>query len=218
VTTVTGEPDVITVAVVDDHHLLRQGVAGCLAAFDDIRVVAEGSSGEQAMRVAEEFRPAVILIDLVMPGMGGIEAINKLRARWPEMGIVALSSFSERDRVRSAIEAGANGYLTKAVDAESLARAVRGAAAGEGVFSSEATAALTGRSAGSRDQMATLTRRETEVASMVADGRTNAEIACELGLSLNTVKNHVSNILSKLGVQTRTEAAAAVFRSRGLST
>ena len=203
----------ISVIVVDDHDLLREGVSSALASFDDIMVVGGGPSGEDALRLVDELHPDVILIDLVMPGIGGLEAIRTLRGTHTALGIIALSSYSEGHRVRAAIEAGANGYLTKSVDAASLARAVRSAAVGQGAFSAEVTAALT---APPRPDPASwfLTRREVEVAELVADGRTNAEIARDLGLSLYTVKNHVSHILAKLGAQSRTEAAAALFRSR----
>jgi NarL family two-component system response regulator LiaR len=206
--------EIVSVVVVDDHYLLRDGVGTALASFDDIRVIGGASSGEKAIALVNDLRPTVVLIDLVMPGMGGVEAIRRLRTDWPELGIVALTSYTDGHRVRSAIEAGANGYLTKSVDAASLARAVRSAAAGHGAFSPEVTAALTARTDRSTEATRTLTRRESEIAALVADGRTNAEIARALGLSLYTVKNHVSHILAKLGVQTRTEAAAAIFRTR----
>lgn len=204
----------ISVVIVDDHDLLREGVASALSSFDDISVIGGAASGERANDVVAQLRPDVVLIDLVMPGMGGVEAIRVLRSRWPDMGIVALSSFSEGHRVRDAIDAGANGYLTKSVDAASLARAVRSAAVGQGAFSPEVTAALTKRPDRVRSATALLTQREVEIADLVSDGRTNAEIAHQLELSLFTVKNHVSHILAKLGVQSRTEAAAVIFRRR----
>lgn len=202
----------VNVVVVDDHDLLREGVVSALASYDDLCVVGEAPSGEIAIQVVSELKPDVIIIDLVMPGMGGTEAIRQLRDRNPDLGIVALSSFSESSRVHEAIEAGATSYLVKSIDADSLARAVRGAAAGHGTFSPEAMRAMTDRpnDAGALGQ---LTTRERQIADLVADGRSNAEIANTLSLSVYTVKNHVSNILMKLAVQSRTEAAAVIHRA-----
>lgn len=207
-------PPNITVLVVDDHDLLREGVSSSLASFDDLEVVGEASSGEQAITVAATLEPDVVVIDLVMPGMGGVAAIAKLRESSEDLGIVALSSFSEQDRVHDVLGAGANGYLVKSVDAESLARAVRSAAAGQGAFSPEVTEALMQRPSANAKLIARLTTREAEVSDLIAEGRTNAEIARETGLSIFTVKNHVSSVLMKLQVQTRTEAAALILTNR----
>jgi NarL family two-component system response regulator LiaR len=204
----------ISVIVVDDHDLLREGVTGCLTTFPDISVVGEAATGEGALTMASSLEPDVVVIDLVMPGLGGVEAIRQLRAVHPTMGILALSSFSERDRVQQAVEAGADGYLVKSVDAGSLAHAVRSIARGQGAFSPEVTRALAAGAASPDRALATLTAREAEIADLVAEGRTNAEIAAKLGLSLFTVKNHVSSVLGKLHAQTRTEVAAVVLTAR----
>jgi NarL family two-component system response regulator LiaR len=176
--------------------------------------VGEAANGLAAIAAVEDLSPAVIVIDLVMPGIGGIETIRRLRLADDHLGIVALSSFTGQDRIREAIEAGANGYMAKSVDADSLARAVRTAAAGHGAFSPEVTQALTARPAASAATLALLTARESEISVLVAEGRTNAEIAQQLDLSIFTVKNHVSNILMKLDVQSRTEAAAFILTAR----
>lgn len=204
----------IRVVVVDDHDLLREGVSSCLAGFDDLDVVGEAASGEAAVALVADLDPDVVVIDLVMPGIGGIEAIRRLRSERPSLGLLALSSFSERDRVAEAIDAGATGYLVKSVDAESLARAVRSAAEGEGAFSPEVTRALAARPDPGSQVLGTLTVRETEIADLIAVGESNQAIAHQLGLSVFTVKNHVSNVLMKLGVQSRTEAAALIITSR----
>jgi NarL family two-component system response regulator LiaR len=205
----------ISVLIVDDHDLLREGVSACLAGFDDLDVVGEAPNGEAAIVAVADLRPEVIVIDLVMPGLGGTETIRQLRGDYPDLGIVALSSYSEGDRIRDAVEAGANGYMIKSVDADSLARAVRSAAAGQSAFSPEVTQALTSRPGSSANALGSLTARESEIAELVAEGRTNAEIAQHLELSIFTVKNHVSSILMKLHVQTRTEAASVILRSAG---
>ncbi len=210
-TDVNTEGGTISVVVVDDHDLLREGVSACLNGFDDINVVAEASSGPAALDVVADQQPAVVVMDLVMPGMDGIEVIRTLRSTTPDLGIVALSSFSERERIADALQAGANGYLVKSVDAASLARAVRSAAAGQGAFSPEVTTALTAAPGPDRLALDGLTDREAEIADLLAEGRTNSEIAAALRLSVYTVKNHVSNILTKLHVSTRTEAAAFIL-------
>ncbi|MAT04561.1 MAG: DNA-binding response regulator [Acidimicrobiaceae bacterium] len=204
----------IRVVIADDHDLLREGVSACLSAADQITVVGEASSGEGAIDLVAEHDPDVAVIDMVMPGMGGLEAIRQLRTRHPELGIVALTSFSERARIQDALDAGANGYLVKSVDTESLAHAVRSVAIGQDSFSPEVTRALAATPAASTGALEVLTDRETEIADLVASGRTNAEIAHALSLSIYTVKNHVSNILSKLHAQTRTEAAALILTAR----
>lgn len=202
----------ISVVVVDDHDLLREGVSACLGGFDDLEVVGEAGSGEAAVTAVAELQPDVVVIDLVMPGIGGTEAIRQLRAGDAQLGIVALSSFSDGDRIREVIEAGATGYLVKSVDADSLARAVRSAASGEGTFSPEVTRAL--MQVPNASTTSSLTTREDQIADLIAEGRTNAEIANDLHLSVFTVKNHVSSILMKLAVRTRTEAASVILKSR----
>jgi NarL family two-component system response regulator LiaR len=201
----------ISVVVVDDHDLLREGVSACLASFDDIDVVGEASNGEAALRIVASLQPAVVVMDLVMPGLSGSEVIRRLRAEHPDLGIVALSSFSESSRVRDVIDAGANGYLIKSVDAPSLARAVRSAAVGQSTFSAEVTHSLMDERP--EPNLSGLTAREDEIAGLLASGRTNAEIAAQLDLSVFTVKNHVSSILMKLHVRTRTEAASVILRA-----
>lgn len=208
----------VKVFVADDHDLLREGVSSALAGFDDLEVVGDASTAEEAIIGAYALLPDVVVIDLVMPVMGGVEAIRRLRTAHPEMGLLALSSYTESDRIREAVAAGANGYLVKSVDSEGLARAVRSVAAGEGAFSAEVTRILAAPADGGDAVLRRLTPREGEIAGLVAEGRTNAEIAAALGVSVFTIKNHVSNILMKLHVHSRTEAAAYLFtaRDRGL--
>ena len=204
-------PRHIRVVVVDDHDLLREGVTACLSGFDNLEVVGEASSGEAAIREVRELAPDVVVVDLVMPGMSGVELIERLRAEHPTIGLLALSSFIELERIRQVIKAGANGYLVKSVDAESLAEAVRSAATGRGAFSAEVTQTLALGTNRPTSALETLTPREADIAELLAKGRSNAEIAKALELSLFTVKNHVSNILMKLHVRSRTEAAAFIL-------
>ena len=132
----------ITVLVVDDHDLLREGVSSCLSAFDDLEVVGESASGEEGLEAASRLRPDVVVIDLIMPGIGGVEAIRRLRDADESIGLLALSTFAHGDLIREAIDAGASGYLVKSVDTEGLAQAVRDVAAGRGSFSSDVTRVL----------------------------------------------------------------------------
>jgi NarL family two-component system response regulator LiaR len=204
----------IRVLVVDDHDLLREGVSSCLSAFDDLEVVGESASGEEGLEAAGRLRPDVVVIDLIMPGMGGVEAIRQLRAADESIGLLALSTFAHGDLIRQAIDAGASGYLVKSVDTEGLAQAVRDVAAGRGSFSSDVTRVLAAAPTGAVDGTARFTEREAEVAELMAHGRSNADIAEALNLSVFTVKNHVSSILMKLHAQSRTEATAIILRSR----
>ena len=204
----------ITVLVVDDHDLLREGVSSCLSAFDDLEVVGESASGEEGLEAASRLRPDVVVIDLIMPGIGGVEAIRRLRDADESIGLLALSTFAHGDLIREAIDAGASGYLVKSVDTEGLAQAVRDVAAGRGSFSSDVTRVLAAAPRSAVDVTARFTEREAEVAELVARGRSNADIAESLNLSVFTVKNHVSSILMKLQAQSRTEAAAIILRSR----
>jgi len=202
----------IRVLVADDHDLLREGVISALTSFDDIEVVADARNGASAIEMIETNDVDVAILDLVMPVLDGVAAIRQLRTTYPELGLVALSSFSERSRVRAALDAGANCYMVKSVDAESLARSVRSAAAGQSAFSPEAMQALVADS--DLADLSELTNRELEIADLLATGQKNAEIASTLHLSVFTVKNHVSSILMKLGVRTRTEAASVILSVR----
>ncbi len=204
-----GADETIRIVVVDDHDLLREGVSSVLGSFPDIDVVGEARNGETALDTVAEVDPDVVVMDLVMPGMGGVEAIRQLREAHPELGILALSSFSDGTRVREVIDAGSTGYLIKSVDGGSLGQAVRNASKGIATFSPEVTLALIGND--TESQVSSLTAREAEIADLLALGKTNAEIADDLVLSVFTVKNHVSSILMKLQVRTRTEAAAALL-------
>jgi two-component system, NarL family, response regulator LiaR len=205
-------PNPIRVVVVDDHDLLREGVVSCLSGHGDIAVVGEASTGEAALELMKQVHPDVVIMDLVMSGMGGIEAIRQLRALHPTLGVIALSSFTEQSLIQDAIEAGATGYLVKSVDTATLISAVRGAAAGHGSFSPEVMKVL--NRSGVRQKrvpLDALSPRERDIAALMIEGRTNTEIARRLELSIYTVKNHISSILMKLGAQSRTEATSMLL-------
>jgi len=207
--TVVLEP--IRVLIVDDHDMLREGLSTFLRAFPDMRLVGEAANGAEAVQRCRELAPDVVLMDLIMPEMDGVAAIRAINAAPPRPAIIALSSFGEEQLVRAALEAGARSYLLKNVSAESLAEAIRLARAGISSLSPEASGALAGRP----EPAPELTPREREILRLLIDGDTNAEIAARLGLSLYTVKNHVRNLLGKLGVSSRTEAVSLALQ-RGL--
>jgi NarL family two-component system response regulator LiaR len=197
----------IRVVIVDDHDMLREGLAAFLKAFHDMQLVGEAANGEDAVRLCVELKPDVVLMDLVMPGMGGVEAIGRIHERRPDIRIIALSSFEEDEFVKAAIRAGATSYLLKNISAERLAEAIRSSLAGLPTFAPEIAPALIQEHSPEAASRCGLTLREREVLDLLADGLTNAQISRRLGISLNTAKNHVGNILSKLGARNRTEAA-----------
>jgi NarL family two-component system response regulator LiaR len=200
----------ITVLVVDDHDLLRQGVVTALSRHDDLKVVGEAATGEEAVTMAAELTPTVVVMDLLMPGIGGVGATREL-SRCSDARVLALTSFVDNDLVAQALDAGAVSYLLKNVDAADLAEAVRMTARGRSAFAPEATRVLSERR--TERPLQDLTERERDVAMLLANGRSNSDIAHELSLSIFTVKNHVSQILSKLQVKSRTQAAAVILRA-----
>ena len=206
------ETEPIRVLLVDDHAVVRSGLGAFLMAFDDLELVAEASSGEEAVALCNRFQPDVVLMDLKMPGMGGAEATGRIREHWPEIQVVALTSFKDTEMVEAALEAGAIGYLLKNVSADELAEAIRAAHAGEPTLAPEATQALI-QSTRKRPEIGfDLTDREREVLALLTEGMTNPQIAEELIVSRSTVKFHVSNVLSKLGADSRTEAVAIALQ------
>lgn len=205
----------IRVMLVDDHAVVRSGLSAFLLAYDDFELVGEASSGEEALDLCETYLPDVILMDLVMPGMDGAEATGLIRQKCPQVQVIALTSFKEQDLVEGAIKAGAISYLLKDVSAEELADAIRAAAAGKPTLAPEAAQVLiqaTRKPA--RKPGFDLTDRELEVLSLMADGLNNNQISEKLFISVSTTKFHVSSILSKLGVASRTEAVAYALKNK----
>jgi DNA-binding NarL/FixJ family response regulator len=202
----------IRVLVVDDHSVVRKGLRYLFQADAEIEIVGEASDGVESLRLARELRPEVVLMDLVMPGMDGIQAITALRRDFPEVEVIALTSVLEDDMVVGAIRAGAIGYLLKNTEGETLRLAIKAAAAGKVQLSPEAAARLM-REVRGPEVPERLTERETQVLRLLARGQSNKEIGQSLSISETTVKSHVSNILGKLGVSSRTHAALYALRS-----
>ncbi|MFJ5517292.1 response regulator [Streptomyces griseoluteus] len=204
----------IRVLLVDDHQVVRRGLRTFLEVQDDIEVVGEAADGAEGVARAEELRPAVILMDVLMPGTDGIEALRRLRALGNPARVLIVTSFTERRTVVPALRAGAAGYVYKDVDPDALAAAIRSVHAGHILLQPEvADALLTQEEANSsQSRGSSLTEREREVLGLIADGRSNREIARALVLSEKTVKTHVSNILMKLDLADRTQAALWAVR------
>lgn len=206
----------IRIVITDDHKVVRQGLRMFLALDPELEVVGEAENGAQAVELAGLLSPDIVLMDLLMPVMGGVEAIGIIRARYPETEVVAMTSVLENAAVVGAVRAGAIGYLLKTTDADALCAAIRAAAAGQVQLAPEA-AALLMREVQLPESTAVagvdaLTDREIDVLRLVAKGRANKEIASDLGIGEKTVKTHVSNVLGKLGVQSRTQAALHAAR------
>lgn len=206
----------ISVLLVDDHAMVRQGVKAFLVTQPDLSVVGEAGSGAEAVKLAAQFIPDVVLMDLIMPDMDGVEATRKVKQVSPRSQIVVLTSYHEDEHIFPALKAGALSYILKDVSAEELASAVRKAATGEAVLHPRVAARvikeLQGRRENALNPFTELSEREFEVLKLIAEGMSNAEMAAKLVLSEKTIKGHVSNILSKLHLADRTQAAVYAWR------
>jgi NarL family two-component system response regulator LiaR len=203
----------IRVMLVDDHAMVRKGLATFLNVFDDLQLVGEAQNGADAIKLCNDVLPDVILMDMVMPDMDGGTATNLIRQAFPKIQILVLTSFKEGELIKKALEAGAIGYLLKDVSADDLARAIRSAYAGRATLSPEAAQSLVETANLPPVPGLDLTEREREVLSLMVDGLSNTQIAGKLGVSSSTIKSHVSNVLSKLGVASRTEAVSLALRT-----
>ncbi len=208
--------DPITILLVDDHEVVRQGVRAFFEAHAEFEVVGEAKNGAEAVKLAEEFIPNVVLMDLIMPGMDGVEATRLIKNISPRTQIVVLTSYHEDEHIFPALQAGALSYLLKDVKMDELAEAVKKAALGEAVLHPNVAARVILEVRGSKkdefDPHSDLTNREMEILKLIADGSSNSEIAKQLVISMHTVKGHVSNILSKLHLADRTQAAVYAWQ------
>jgi NarL family two-component system response regulator LiaR len=204
--------DVISVLIADDHPFVRHGLRTYLDTLEDMEVLGEAADGAQAVELASQLLPDVVLMDLVMPEVDGIEATRRIRAASPATKVIALTSFDDDEKVFPAIKAGAAGYLLKDVAPAELAEAVRKASRGEALLAPSVAARLMQEVSGERVAPGGLTERELEVLLLIARGLPNKQIAAELVVSEKTVKTHVSNILAKLHLADRTQAALYAVR------
>ena len=204
----------IKLLLVDDHQMVRLGLSSYFSIQDDMEVIGEAEDGQEGVNQALSLRPDVILMDLVMDGMDGIEATKEILAHWPEAKIIIVTSFIDDEKVFPAMEAGASGYMLKTSSASEIADAIRSAYEGDTVFEEEVTQKIIERNHMSQEYLLhdDLTNRETEILQLIAQGLSNQEIADECFITLKTVKTHVSNILSKLDVSDRTQATIYAFK------
>jgi two-component system, NarL family, response regulator LiaR len=202
----------VRILLVDDHDMVRRGLAVFLLAYDDLVLVGEATNGVEALEKCAELRPDVVLMDLMMPVMDGVTAIRSIRERYPATQVIALTSFSEEKLVEASLQAGAIGYLYKNVSVDELAAAIRAARVGRPTLAPEATRVLIHKTTQPMTIGQDLTNRERVILKLLVDGLSNPEIAEKLNLSRSTVKTHVSHILEKLGVNSRVEVVTLAIR------
>jgi NarL family two-component system response regulator LiaR len=206
----------IKVLLVDDHEMVRIGLAAVLGTEEGIEVVGEASSGAEGIRLAQQYRPDIVLMDLVMEGMDGIEATRRLLQLYPECKVIVLTSFLDDEKMYPVIEAGAFSYLLKTSRASEIAQAIRSAAKGQPILESQVASKIMHRFRQPKPAAAlheSLTEREMEVLCLIAQGKSNQEAADQLFIGIKTIKFHVTNILAKLGVEDRTQAAIYAFKN-----
>ncbi len=203
----------IRVLIVDDHTMVRTGLATFLEVSDDLELVGEASNGVEAIELCERQRPNVVLMDLVMPNMDGVSTTKVIKKRWPSIQVIALTSFQEGDMVQEALKAGAISYLLKNVDMKDLVQAIQDAYVGRSTIAQEAVQALVHSANQDPSPDYNLTPREFEVLELLVEGLNNPEISERLYISIGTTRTHVSNIFSKFGVSNRAEAIALALRN-----
>ena len=205
-------PVPIRVMLVDDHAMVRRGLVAFLQVFDDLELAGEAANGDEAIQLCDRLLPDVVLMDLAMPDMDGVTATRIIRRRFPSVQVLALTSFTEEKLIQNALQAGAIGYLLKDVTAEELAQAIRAADSGRATISPKVVQAMVHAATQPPAPGHDLTKRERTVLNLMVDGLNNTEIAAKLVVSPSTIKSHVSHILRKLDVASRTEAVALAVR------
>jgi NarL family two-component system response regulator LiaR len=209
--------NVVRVMLVDDHTVVRRGLGAVLEVSDDMSLVGEASDGEEAIQLCERLQPDVILMDLLMPKMDGIAATKAIHERWPKVRIIALTSYKDKEYVEGVLRAGATSYLLKNVSADEIIATINRAVAGQPSLSPEAAQVLIQNVNDPPPPKYEMTERELEILAHMVEGKSNNDIADTMFISKSTVKFHVSNVLSKLGVSSRTEAVALAIRNNLVS-
>lgn len=205
----------IKVMIADDHPLVRHGIKTVFEAYDDILLVAEAENGKEAIEMCEKYRPDIILMDIMMPVIDGVEATSQLIKRFPDIKVIALTSFNDKDLIKKSLKAGAVGFILKNITGAKLVKTIKNAYKGELTLSSQATKILLSElREPSSEGTIKLTEREIEILALIVEGLSNKEIAKRLFISNSTVQFHVSNILSKLGVSKRTEAVYLALKQK----
>lgn len=204
----------IKVMIVDDHPVVRSGMATMLLAFDDLELIGEASSGNSALAKCQQGLPDVILMDIMMPGMDGLETTRAILERYPSVKIIMLTSFTKENMVQDALNAGAIGYILKSVTIDLMAEAIRSAVAGQPILSPEATLSLVKSKTGPLELKPDLTAREKQVLGLMVEGLSNEEIANRLVISQATARHHVSACIRKLGAANRTDAAVIAVKHK----
>ena len=206
--------NMIRILLADDHTVVRSGLSAVLSMQEDFKIVAEAGDGEEAVRLCESLQPDVVLMDLLMPKKDGVTATREIKERWPAIQVIALTSYKEKEYVEGALKAGAGGYLLKNVSADELVAAVRRVIVGQPSLSPEAAQVLIRNVSEPSQPGLEMTEREKQILALMVEGLSNNKIAERLTINQSTVKFHVSNILGKLGVASRTEAVALAVKRR----
>jgi two-component system, NarL family, response regulator LiaR len=209
-----GEKNKIKVMIVDDHPLVRHGIKTVFEAYDDILLVAEAENGREAIKMCEKYMPDVVLMDIIMPVLDGVEATEQIIKNWPDVKIITLTSFNDEDLIRKSLKAGAVSYILKNISGAKLIKTIKDVYKGKLALSSQATKILLSELREPLDETIKLTEREKEILALIVEGLSNKQIAERLFLSNSTIQFHVSNILSKLGVSKRTEAAYLALKQK----
>ena len=208
------EKNVIKVIIVDDHPLVRHGMKTVFEAYDDIEMVAEAENGKEALEVCAKFKPDVVIMDMVMPILDGAEATSQLIKKFPDIKVIALTSFNDKDLIKKSLKAGAVSFILKNITGAKLVKIIKDVHRGKFVLSPHATKILLTELREKNDDNIKLTKREKEILALIVEGLSNKEIAKRLFLSNSTIQFHVSNVLSKLGVSKRTEAAYLALKQK----
>jgi two-component system, NarL family, response regulator LiaR len=208
------EKKIIKVIVVDDHPLVRHGIKTVFEAYDDIEMIAEAENGKDAIEICAKYKPDVVIMDMVMPILDGAEATRELVKRFPDIKVIALTSFNDKDLIKKSLKAGAVSFILKNISGAKLVKTIKDVHKGKFVLSPNATKIMLTELREQSDDNVKLTKREKEILALVVEGLSNKEIAKRLFLSNSTIQFHVSNVLSKLGVSKRTEAAYLALKQK----